>query len=182
MEKSFINFNLGIDNNSAQALFRVLQDQLSNNVEEINLLISSPGGSVDAGIGIYNFLKGLPVIVNTHNYGSCDSIAALIFCAGEKRITVSNSRFLLHGIGIDVKNLRLDENKLEEMFGSIKNQRKIMSQIIAQECNKSIEDVEKDMLKGIILTSQEGINYGIATEIQDELVPSGTNFINVSFN
>lgn len=179
MSEIYINFNLGISPESTQAFFKIIQEQLSKGMDKIHLLISSPGGNVDPGIAIYNFLKGLPIEVNTHNYGSCDSIAALIFCAGKNRYTVNNSRFLIHGIGITIQNQRFNESQLKETLDSIKNQRETLSKIIAKECNKKLEDVENDMLKGIILTPQEAINYGLVTKIKDELIPKGVNFINV---
>lgn len=179
MKEVYINLNLAINPQSTQSLFRVIQEQLQKKVEVIYLLISSPGGNVDPGIAIYNFLKGLPVEVITHNYGSCDSIAALIFCAGKKRYTVNNSRFLIHGIGLDIQNQRFNEVGLQETLDSMRNQRETMSRIIAKECNKKINDVEKDMLKGIVMNSEEAIKYGLATEIKDELMPTDANFINV---
>lgn len=176
----YINFNLEINPQSAQSLFKVIQEQLNKGMKKLYLLISSPGGNVDPGIAIYNFLKGLPIEVITHNYGSCDSIAALVFCAGRKRYTVSNSRFLIHGIGLTVQNQRFNETSLGEILSSLKNQRETMSKIIAKECNKKVEDVEKDMLNGIVLNSEEANKYGLVTEIKDDLIPPGVNFINVT--
>jgi len=180
MTEIYLNFNLPINPQSAQALFKIVQEQLSKDMKKLYLLISSSGGNVDPGIAIYNFLKGLSIEVITHNYGSCDSIAALIFCAGKKRYTVSNSRFLIHGIGLTVQNQRFNETNLRETLDSLKNQRETISKIIAKVCKKRTEDVEEDMLKGIVLNPEEAIKYGLVTEIKDDLVPQGINFINVS--
>lgn len=180
MAEVYINFNLEINSDSTQAFFKIIQEQLSKGMEKLNLLISSPGGNVEHGIAIYNFLKGLPIEVTIHNYGSCDSIAALIFCAGKNRYTVNNSRFLIHGIGITIQNQRFNENQLNEILASIRNQRETISKIIAKECDKKLEDVEGDTLEGIVLNPQEAINYGLATEIKDELIPKGINFININ--
>lgn len=67
-----------------------------------------------------------------------------------------------------------------EQLDAMKNQRKIMSEIIAKECNKNIKDVEQDMVNGIILNHQKAIEYGLVTEIKDELIPKGINFININ--
>jgi ATP-dependent Clp protease protease subunit len=157
-----------------------IQDQISKGMKKFYLLISSPGGFVDPGIAIYNFLKGLPIEVVTHNYGSCDSIAALVFCAGLKRYTVKNSRFLIHGISLPIQNQILNETSLNETINSLKNNRETISKIISKICNKNVDDVEKDMLKGIILNPEEAVQYGLVTEIKDNLIPPGVNFINVS--
>ena len=179
MSEIYLNFNLEVNPQSTQALFKLIQDQLSKGMKKLNLLISSPGGFVDSGIAIYNFLKGLPIEVVTHNYGSCDSIAALVFCAGLKRYTVTNSRFLLHGISLPIENQRFNETSLKETLESLKNQRETISKIIAKECKTKVGDVEKNMLEGIILNSEEASKYGLVTEIKDDLIPAGVNFINV---
>ncbi|MCX5668890.1 MAG: ATP-dependent Clp protease proteolytic subunit [Candidatus Omnitrophica bacterium] len=180
MSEIYLNFNLRIDTQSAQALFKVIQEQLSKGMKKLCLLISSPGGYVDPGIAIYNFLKGLPIEVNTHNYASCDSIAGVVFCAGLKRYTVSNSRFLIHGISITYQNQQFNETGLQEACNSLRNQRETMSKIIAKECNKKVEDVEKDMLQGIILAPEDATKYGLVSEVRDKLIPDGINFINVT--
>lgn len=179
MSDVYINFNLGISHDSARALFRIIQDQLSKGMKKLYFLLSSQGGLVDPGIAIYNFLKGLPIEVITHNYASCDSIAALVFCSGKERYTVDNSRFLIHGIGLPVQNQNFNEISLQETLDSLKNQRETMSKIIAKECNKKINDIEQDMLKGIVLNPDEAIKYGLVTKIKNDLIPSGVNFINV---
>jgi len=53
--------------------------------ERIIILISSPGGNVFYGLSAFNFLRGIPVEIITHNFGSVDSTAGIIFCAGSKR-------------------------------------------------------------------------------------------------
>lgn len=179
MSEIYLNFNLGIDLQSSQALFKIIQDQISKGMKKLNLMISSPGGFVDPGIAIYNFLKGLPIEVVTHNYGSCDSIAALVFCAGLERYTVNSSRFLIHGISLPIKDQTLSEINLRELTNSLQNNRETISKIISKTCNKKVEDVEKNMLQGIILTPEEAIKYGLVTQIKDDLIPAGISFINV---
>ena len=181
MSEVYLNFNLDVNPLSIQALFKVVQEQLGHGMKKLNLLISSPGGNVDPGIAVYNFLKGLPIEVTTHNYGSCDSIAALIFCTGIRRFTVSNSRFLIHGLSLPINQGQVfSETSLSESLNSLKNQRETIAKIIAKECKRKLEDVEKDMLHGIILAPEEAMKYGLVTEIKNDLIPAGVNFINVS--
>ena len=61
-------------------------------------LFSSTGGSVDAGMALYNYLRALPVPIVMHNIGSVDSIANVVFLAADKRYAAPYSMFLLHGI------------------------------------------------------------------------------------
>ncbi|MBN9530575.1 MAG: ATP-dependent Clp protease proteolytic subunit [Alphaproteobacteria bacterium] len=69
---------------------------MSNGAREITLLLCSEGGDVNAGLGAYNFLKILPIRINTHCFGIVGSIAATMFLAGERRTMSKAGVFSLH--------------------------------------------------------------------------------------
>jgi ATP-dependent Clp protease protease subunit len=142
--------------------------------QRITVLISSPGGQVAAGISIHNFLRGLPVEIITHNFGQSDSISVIIFCAGTRRYTTPNSRFLIHGIGFDAKEgQRFDERLLGERLEGIKNERIVISTIISQNTTRSLENIETDMLRGVVWSPEQAIEYGLVHEIKSELYERG---------
>ncbi len=62
-----------------------LSDQINKGQKEFYFLISSPGGSVNDGIVLYNFIKALPAKIIMHNIGVIDSIATVIFLAANER-------------------------------------------------------------------------------------------------
>ena len=68
--------------------------------KEIHLLFASTGGNVDAGISAYNVLRSLPIKLVTYN-GNVDSIATIIFLAGDERIAVPHATFMFHGVAFD---------------------------------------------------------------------------------
>jgi len=68
------------------------------NPSDLYFLFSSTGGSVDAGMALYNFLRALPVPVVMHNTGSVNSMANVVFLAADTRYAAPHSMFLLHGI------------------------------------------------------------------------------------
>ena len=110
-----IRFFKGIDVNSANKLMDTIEQKLREEVERFVILISSPGGNVLPGLSAYNFLKGIPTEVITYNFGSVNSIATVLYCAGSRRLCVPHGRFLLHGIGFNASpNERFDEKKLDE--------------------------------------------------------------------
>ncbi len=74
----------------------LLTDAFKNNITDVTLHICSKGGDVSAGVGLYNFVKMIPIDVDTHCFGLCGSIAVSVFLAGRKRSTVPASRFVLH--------------------------------------------------------------------------------------
>ena len=74
----------------------LLTDAYKNKVSHVTLHICSKGGDVTAGVGLYNFLKMIPIDVDTHCFGMCESIAVSVFLAGRKRSTQPTSKFTLH--------------------------------------------------------------------------------------
>ena len=93
------------------ALMNAVDQKMKQGTTQFILLISSPGGSVIHGLSAYNYLKGLPVTITTHNFGSVDSIGVILFCSGSKRLSVPQARFLLHGVSAGFQNERLEEKK-----------------------------------------------------------------------
>lgn len=78
----YIRFHAGINFNTINTLTQTIQKKLNDGYERFILLISSIGGSVFHGVHAYNFLKGISAEVITHNVGSSNSVAIVLFCAG----------------------------------------------------------------------------------------------------
>jgi len=143
---TYIRYFGPIDDERVKRLMATVEQKLKEGKNKFTILISSPGGTVFHGISAYNFLKGIPAEVITHNFGSTDSIAICLFCAGSKRFCVPHGRFLIHGIGFDVSaGARFDEKSLGERMTNLKNERETICRIIASSTGKKLEDVEQDM-------------------------------------
>lgn len=177
----YIKFFVPINVKSIDELTRLVVDKLKERVQRFVLLISSPGGNVAAGLSGYNFLKGIPAEVVTHNFGSADSIATVLFCAGSERLCVPHARFLLHGIGFDVKGpTRFDEKILDERVKSLRIDRENISRVIADTTGRSLGDVENDILQGTPLNPEQAREYGLVNEIRSELFERGAEVVEIS--
>lgn len=177
---TFINFFGPIIDKSVSTLMSVIQKKLQEGTERFVILVSSPGGQVAPGLSAYNFLKGIPAEVITHNYGSVDSIAFAIFCAGKERYSVPNARFLLHGVGFNVpQGARFEEKQLDERIKSLQIDRRNIARIVAENSTKTVKDVENDMLNVITLNSTEAQEYGLVHTIKAELFPKGSEVIQI---
>lgn len=176
----YINFMAPVEGNTVAMLINTIRERLAQGVKNFVILISSPGGSVFHGISAYNFLKGVPAEIKTHNYGSVDSIAAILFCAGTKRYCVPNARFLLHGIGFNVTApVRFEEKQVDERLKSLQIDRENISKIIAENCNKTTKEVEDDMFQGTVLNPAQAKDYGLVHEIKSQLFEEGAEVINI---
>ncbi|MEP0861684.1 MAG: ATP-dependent Clp protease proteolytic subunit [Ignavibacterium sp.] len=150
----------------------MIDSKIRDKYERLNLLISSPGGSVFHGISLYNFLKGAPIDVWTYNFGSVDSIGVVIFCAGKKRLSVPHARFLIHGVRFNLSgNVIFDEKQIEEHLKSLKIDQQNIARIIADTTQKPINTVEEDMNNRTTLNPNEAKDYGLVHDIQSNLFP-----------
>ena len=181
MQTAYIRYFGPVDDDRVKKLMAMLEQKLNEGTERFVILISSPGGSVFPGISAYNFLKGIPAEILTHNFGSTDSSAICLFCAGSKRLCVPHGRFLIHGIGFNVSaGARFDEKSLGEHITRLKNERETICRIIADNTGKKLEDVEQDMFSGITLTAEQAKDYGLVHEIKSELFEKKTEVISIT--
>jgi ATP-dependent Clp endopeptidase proteolytic subunit ClpP len=177
----YIRYFGPIDDERVKKLMATLEQKLKEGIERFVILISSPGGQVFHGISAYNFLKGIPAEIQTHNFGSTDSSAICLFCAGAKRLCVPHGRFLIHGIGFDVQaGARFNEKSLGEHMTRLKNERETICRIIADNTGKKLEDIEQDMLNAITLTAEQAKDYGLVHEIKSDLFEKGAEVISIT--
>jgi len=177
----YIKYSEAIDLNSVEKMTQLVLEQLRQGVERFVVLMSSPGGNVNAGISAYNFLVGIPAEVITHNYGSVASIAAVLFCAGSKRFCVPNATFTIHGVTLEIKSkLTFNEKNMGERLASIKADREIMSKVISDTTGNSYTQVDHDILEGIVLNSEQALEYGLVHEIKADLFERGAKVIDIT--
>ncbi len=162
-------------------LMNAIEQKMKQGVSEFIILISSPGGSVLHGLSAYNYLKGLPITITTHNFGSVDSTGVVLFCGGSKRFSVPQARFLLHGVSAGFRNERLEEKQLEERLMGLKNDVGNIAKIIAANSTKTVEDVTQAILDRTILNPDEAMAWGLVHEIKSELFEAGSEVISIQY-
>jgi ATP-dependent protease ClpP protease subunit len=172
MKESYIRFMAPVDPQTTGQLFKIIDQKIKEKIEKIHLMISSPGGSVFHGLSIYNYLKGAPIITETYNFGSVDSIGVVIFCAGNHRCSVPHARFLLHGVKFNFTgNISFDEKQIEEHLKSLKIDQLNIARVVADTSGKPTHRVEDDMNNRTTLNPQEAKDYGLVHDIKSELFP-----------
>ena len=179
----YMNFQAAISQESAVKLIAAVTDALHNGTTELYLLMSSGGGLVDPGMAIYNFLRGIPIKVFTHNYGNVDSVAGVVYCAGTKRLATPHCKFLIHGITwrfpASPQMTEVREQQFREYLGQIDAVKRNVASVIAEATAKKAEDVVADMTRGLTLTADEAKSYGLVHELTATLVPPGVQVIGI---
>ena len=144
----------------AQLLFLEAQDP----EKDINLYVNSPGGSVTAGLAIYDTMQCIKPAVSTICTGMAASMGALLLMAGAagKRLSLPNSKVMIHQPWGGAKGAAADvEIQVKELLRT-KDQ---INKIIHQHTGKTIEAIEQDTNRDRYMTPEEAIEYGIIDKI-----------------
>jgi ATP-dependent Clp protease, protease subunit len=176
----YVKFFAPVMQDSINILMQVVDKKLSQGAKKMGLLISTPGGDVFQGLSAYNYLKGVPLEITTHNFGSADSIGVVLFCAGSKRLSVPHARFLLHGVMCNFQGpISLEEKQLEERLKGLQIDMGNIARIIADTVKKDKQKILNDMLNRTTLYPEEAIDYGLVHEIKSELFEPNAELISI---
>jgi ATP-dependent protease ClpP protease subunit len=164
------------------ALMNAVDQKMKQDVTNFIILISSPGGSVFHGLSAYNYLKGLPATITTHNFGSVDSIGVVLYCGGSKRLSVPQARFLLHGVSANFdQRVSLEEKQLEERLKGLRIDIENIAKVIAANTGKNVQEVTKAMHERTTLNPEEAKSWGLVHEIKSGLFEAGSEVISIQF-
>ena len=182
IKPTVIKFFAPVIDATIYALMNAIDQKMKQGSTNFIVLISSPGGSVFHGLSAYNYLKGLPAEITTHNFGSVDSIGVILYCGGSKRFSVPQARFLLHGVTANFEQkTSLEEKQLEERLKGLKIDMENIAKVIAENTGKSVEEVTNAMLERTTLNPDEAKTWGLVHEIKSELFEAGSEVISIQF-
>ncbi len=173
-----IRFFAPVIDATVNALMNAVDQKMKQGIRDFIILISSPGGSVIHGLSAYNYLKGLPASITTHNFGSVDSIGVVMYCAGSKRLSVPQARFLFHGVSAQFRGEQnLEEKLLDERLKGLRIDMENIAKVIAANTGKSAKDVTDAMIERITLNPEEAHSWGLVHEIKSELFEAGSEVL-----
>jgi len=172
-----IRFFKDVNEESIQGLLATIDQRIAQGVEEFSLLISSGGGTVFHGLSAYNYLKGLPVTIDTHNFGLVDSISVVLYCAGRKKYCSPQARFLLHTVQANYQNVSFEEPQLVEALNGLRIDTENIARVIAANVGVDVEEVKAKMLARTTLNPDEAKEWGLVDEIRTELYPAGSEVL-----
>lgn len=145
----------------AQMLFLAAEDP----EKDISLYINSPGGSITAGMAIYDTMQFIKNDVTTICIGQAASMAALLLAAGaaKKRYALPGSRILIHqpsmgGLSGQATDIDIHAREILRM-------REITNQLLARHTGQRLDKIEKDVERDFIMNAQQSKEYGIVDDI-----------------
>ena len=144
----------------AQLLFLESEDP----GKDIHLYINSPGGSVTAGMAIFDTMNYIKPDVQTVCIGQAASMGALLLSAGAKgkRFALEHSRIMIHQ---PLGGARGQATDIEIQAKEILRMKEMLSQILANVSGKSVEEILRDTERDNYMSAQEAVEYGLIDQV-----------------
>ena len=146
---------------TAQLLYLEAEDPQ----KDIALYINSPGGSITAGMAIYDTMQFIRPDITTYCIGQAASMAALLLAAGAKgkRFALPNSRVLIHQPSMG--GLSGQATDIDIQAREILRMRKITNEILARHTGQPLDRIERDVERDFIMSADQSKEYGLVDEI-----------------
>jgi len=144
----------------AQLLFL----QMNDPKKDVHLYINSPGGSVTAGLAIYDTLQYLTCDVNTYCVGQAASMGAVLLAAGTqgKRYALPNARIMIHQPWGGVQGAATDISIQAKEILRLKDR---LNEILAKHCGKGVDEISKDTDRDFFMSADEAKSYGLVDAV-----------------
>ncbi|HYM60004.1 MAG TPA: ATP-dependent Clp endopeptidase proteolytic subunit ClpP [Thermoanaerobaculia bacterium] len=153
------------DNVSNLIIAQMLFLEAENPEKDISIYVNSPGGSITAGLAIYDTMRYVKPDIATICIGQAASMAAVILAAGTKgkRYALPNSRVLIHqplmhGLGGQAIEIDIHAKDIMRM-------RQRMNEILANHTGQPVEKIERDTDRDYILQASEAVDYGLVDQV-----------------
>ena len=147
----------------AQLLFLESEDPS----KDISLYINSPGGSVTAGLGIYDTMQYIKCDVSTICIGMAASMGAFLLSGGAKgkRLALPNAEIMIHQPS---GGARGQETEIRIVAENILKTRNKLNEILAANTGKSVEEISRDTERDNYMTAQEAVAYGLVDSVVEK--------------
>jgi ATP-dependent Clp protease protease subunit len=153
---------------TAQLLFLEAEDP----GKDIHLYINSPGGSITAGLAIYDTMQYVRSDVSTICMGQAASMGAWLLAAGTKgkRYSLPNSRIMIHQ---PLGGAQGQATDIEIQAKEILKLRAKMNEMLSQHTGRSVDDIAADTERDYFMSSVEALEYGLIDKVVERNIPAG---------
>ena len=153
-----------MDQTANLAIAQMLYLESENPEKDISFYINSPGGSVSAGLGIYDTMQFIKPDVSTLCMGFAASMGAFLMAAGEKgkRFSLPNARIMIHQPSGGAQGQASD---IEIHAREILYLRQRLNAILAERTGQPIEQIEKDTERDNFMSAEDAVKYGLIDKV-----------------
>lgn len=169
LEDRIVFIGTPIDDHVANVIIaQLLFLQKDNKSQDINVYINSPGGSVTAGLAIYDTMQFVQCDVATYCIGQCASMGAVLLAGGTKgkRYALPHSRVMIHqpwgGVQGTASDISIQAEEILKM-------KKTLNEILARHTGQNIKQIEKDTDRDKFYSAAEAKDYGLVDDVVDTM-------------
>ena len=164
LESRIVHIVGDIDNTMAASVIAQLLHLAAESDEEISVYINSPGGSVSAGMAIYDTMRYIKPDVKTICVGMAASMGAVILSGGTKgkRCILEHSEVMIHQPSSGVAGQATD---IMLVADHIRKTRETLNKVLAENCGKPLEEVTWDTERDYWMDAAEALDYGIVDKV-----------------
>jgi ATP-dependent Clp protease protease subunit len=143
---------------------QLLYLHFENKSKEISVYINSPGGSVTAGLGIYDTMQFVSSDISTYCIGQAASMGSILLCAGTKgkRFALPNSTVMIHrpwgGASGTASDIRIQANEIDRLKKKLQN-------ILVDHTGQPYEQIDKDCDRDFFMTAEVAKEYGLVDHV-----------------
>ncbi len=176
----YISLVGGINEVSQDHLLETCYQCHREDVQDVYLFMSTPGGMVHCGVTIYNVLKSMSFNLITHNVGMVASIGNVVFLAGEMRYSVPTGCFLFHEVAVtllDSGGVNISRKQIDEWTDSIKNSEHQIGAVLRERTSMLEDDIEAYFGRQSTVDAQFALTHNILHDIQPLNIAGGVPVI-----
>jgi len=171
LKDRIIFLGTAIDDNVANLIIaQLLFLQFDDPKSDIHVYINSPGGSVTAGLGIYDTMQFISCDVATYCIGQAASMGAVLLTAGAKgkRFVLPNARVMIHQplAGYEGTATDLQIHALE-----VKRMKRRLNEILIRHSGRSLDEIERDTDRDKFMEAEEAVSYGLVDRRLEHMEP-----------
>lgn len=182
MSTVYVNFYSQINEVTANKFMAACAEILRVDQPDcLYFLFASPGGNVESGITIYNYLRSLPVGIVMHNTGAIDSIANVIFHAADQRHANPHSTFHFHGVAMNLEKGSLRRSQLQELLSQLDALETKIENILVGRCSLTSTEIKDLFLNGESKDTGFAVSKNIIQTVSQVTVPQNSKFYSLNF-
>jgi ATP-dependent Clp protease protease subunit len=171
LKDRIIFLGTAIDDNVANLIIaQLLFLQFDDPKADIHLYVNSPGGSVTAGLGIYDTMQFIGCDVATYCIGQAASMGAVLLTAGAKgkRFVLPNARVMIHQPLAGYEGTATD---LQIHAREVKRMKRRLNEILIRHSGRSLDEIERDTDRDKFMEAEEAVSYGLVDRRLEHMEP-----------
>ncbi|MDG1072504.1 MAG: ATP-dependent Clp protease proteolytic subunit [Akkermansiaceae bacterium] len=168
LKDRIIFIGTGIDDGVANSVIaQMLFLQMQDPKKDIHIYINSPGGSVTAGLAIYDTMQFLTCDVNTYCIGICASMGSVLLTAGTKgkRFCLPNSHVMIHQVSGGAQGTAADVERTVEFMYSLKRR---LNDILGHHSGKTAKEIETASDRDNYMSPEEAVKFGLVDKVLEK--------------